>query len=187
MSEDKKVTKKVSPKKETVKKTVAKKAPVKKVVEKKVVEKKEKVSTATKKPTTVKKEATSSKFIQAIGRRKTAVAQVRLYFPGKGGIIINDKEASDVLLDDNLNVVLQPLKACSKIDSFDFTVIVKGGGTASQIEAIRHGISRALLKYDPELKTTLKVNGYLTRDPRKKERKKPGLKKARKAPQWSKR
>jgi small subunit ribosomal protein S9 len=186
MSEDKKVTKKASPKKEAAKKTVVKKTAVKKAPVKKVVEKKEKVVAEKKKVTSDKKKL-SSKYIQAIGRRKTAVAQVRLYFPGKGDMTINNKEASDLLLDDNLNIVLQPLKACSKLDSFDFTVITKGGGTASQIEAIRHGVARALLKYDPELKTTLKVNGYLTRDPRKKERKKPGLKKARKAPQWSKR
>jgi len=79
------------------------------------------------------------------------------------------------------------LKVCSKLNDFDFTIIVRGGGSFGQIEAIRHGVARALLKYDPEFKSILKTNGYLTRDPRQKERKKPGLKKARKAPQWSKR
>ncbi len=169
-------TKKTSPKK------VVKKQEVKKTVKKT----KETTGAKTEK-VSVKKTLSSAKYIRTVGRRKTAVAQVRLYFPGKGEFVINDKKASDFFSEDNLNTILQPLKTCSKIKDFDFTVIVKGGGSFGQIEAIRHGVARALLKYDPELKAVLKTNGYLTRDPRQKERKKPGLKKARKAPQWSKR
>ncbi|PKM91439.1 30S ribosomal protein S9 [Candidatus Falkowbacteria bacterium HGW-Falkowbacteria-1] len=185
MSEIKKTSKKSTVKKEEVKvKKIVKKEKEVKAVKavKAVVEKKSSVA----KPL-VKKEALSSKYIQATGRRKTAVAQVRLYYPGKGDVVINNTVATEFLSEDNLNVALQPIKSCSKLKDFDFSVIVRGGGSSSQIEAIRHGIARTLLKYDPELKTILKTNGYLTRDPRKKERKKPGLKKARKAPQWSKR
>lgn len=179
MIEVKKKSKKVTPKKEAVK-------------EKKVVKKTKGPKAVTAKKASavkplVKKEAFSSKYIQAIGRRKTAVAQVRLYYPGKGDAVINNVTASKFLSEDNLNVALQAAKTCSKLKDFDFSVVVRGGGVFSQIEAIRHGIARALLKHDPELKAILKTNGYLTRDPRKKERKKPGLKKARKAPQWSKR
>lgn len=174
MSEDKKVTKKTSiSKKASSKKEVTKK-PIKKEVKKEV--KKE-----------IKKEVKKGKYVKAVGRRKTAVAQVRLYYPGKGEFLINDKNVFDVLSEDNFNIILQPLKACSKVKDFDFSVIVRGGGVSSQVEAVRHGVSRAIFKYDPELKVVLKVGGFLTRDPRKKERKKPGLKKARKAPQWSKR
>lgn len=171
MSETKKTSPKKTVKKEETKKTVKK-------VKETAVEKTEKVSV---------KKASSAKYIRSIGRRKTSVAQVRLYFPGKGEITINDKKASDFVSEDNLNTILQPLKVCSKLNDFDFTIIVRGGGSFGQIEAIRHGVARALLKYDPEFKSILKTNGYLTRDPRQKERKKPGLKKARKAPQWSKR
>ncbi len=173
MSETKKTSQKKVVKKESVKKVKKTKETVK---ETSVVEK-----------TPSKKTVSSGKYVRAIGRRKTAVAQIRLYYPGKGDVVINDKKASDFFSEDNLNTILQPLKVCSKLKDFDFTVIVRGGGSFGQIEAIRHGVARALLKYDPELKSILKINGYLTRDPRQKERKKPGLKKARKAPQWSKR
>jgi len=156
------------------KKTTVKKTPLKK----EVVEKKEKKI----------KESFSGKYIQAIGRRKTSVAQVRLYEKGKGDIKINDLKAIDFFKkEDNLDILLQPLKLVSKLKDFDISVVVKGGGVFGQIDAVRHGIARALIVDDPELKSILKTAGYITRDPRKKERKKPGLKKARKAPQWSKR
>ncbi|HOZ53526.1 MAG TPA: 30S ribosomal protein S9 [bacterium] len=130
----------------------------------------------------------SGKYIKAIGRRKTSVAQVRMYEKGDGEIIVNDGPAIDYFKkEENLNIILQPLKLVSKVKDFNFSIIVKGGGTLGQLEAVRHGIARALVKYDPEFKTILKTSGYITRDPRQKERKKPGLKKARKAPQWSKR
>ncbi|HKM40330.1 MAG: 30S ribosomal protein S9 [Patescibacteria group bacterium] len=154
-----------------------------------------KTKKATTKKTTVKKVAPkekvsikAKKYIKAIGRRKTSVAQVRMYEKGKGEIIINDKSALDYFKkEETVNILTQPLKLVSKLDDFDFSIIVKGGGYLGQVDAIKHGIARALVKYDPELKTILKTDGHLTRDPRKKERKKPGLKKARKASQWSKR
>lgn len=130
----------------------------------------------------------SGKYIQAIGRRKTSVAQVRMYEKGSGVFVINGLDALEFLKqEDNVNLALQPLKAVSKLKDFDLSVVVKGGGVSGQLDAISHGIARALVKFDPELKTILKADSYLTRDPRKKERKKPGLRKARKAPQWSKR
>lgn len=130
----------------------------------------------------------SGKYIQAIGRRKTSVAQVRMYEKGTGIFVVNGIDALDFFkLEDNVSLALQPLKAVSKLKDFDLSVIVKGGGIFGQLDAVSHGIARALIKYDEELKVILKVGSYLTRDSRKKERKKPGLKKARKAPQWSKR
>ncbi|NCD00921.1 30S ribosomal protein S9 [bacterium] len=129
----------------------------------------------------------SGKYIQAIGRRKTAVAQVRLYEKGKGQVLVNGEKIKDYFQLENSNIALQSIKELNFNKDFDISVIVKGGGTKSQAEATRHGISRALLETDENLRQILKVNGWLTRDPRKKERKKPGLKKARKAPQWSKR
>lgn len=142
-----------------------------------------------KKATTAKaKKVSPKKYIKAIGRRKTSVAQVRMYEKGKGDIIINDKKALDYFKKEEiLNIMTQPLKLVSKLEDFDFSIIVKGGGYLGQVDAIKHGIARALLKHDPELKAILKTDGHLTRDPRKKERKKPGLKKARKDSQWSKR
>jgi small subunit ribosomal protein S9 len=145
---------------------------------------------------TVKKESSKKKegvvfsgeYIGSIGRRKTAVAQVRLYKNGSGDVVVNNVPAIDFFKkEENLNILLQPLKTVSKLKDFNFSIVVKGGGIFGQLEAARHGISRALIEFDPELKDMLKTSGFLTRDPRKKERKKPGLKKARKAPQWSKR
>lgn len=129
----------------------------------------------------------SGKFTQAIGRRKMSVAQVRLYEKGKGVIVINGKKASEYFPGDGLNIIIQPLKATGHLRDYNFSVLVRGGGKQGQIIAVRLGISRALLKLDPETKESLKVNDYLTRDSRQVERKKPGLRKARKAPQWSKR
>ncbi len=127
------------------------------------------------------------KYIKTIGRRKKSVAQVRLYEKGKGAIVVNGMKVSKYFPGDALSIVTQPLKAVSKLRDFNFSVIVKGGGKKGQAEAVRLGISRALLSHDEANKDILKLNGYLTRDPRQKERKKPGLKKARKRPQWSKR
>jgi len=121
-----------------------------------------------------------AKYYYGTGRRKTAVARVRI-FDGSGKITINNKESK---LADS---VVEPLKLVGKYGSFDLSVKVAGGGKNGQAEAIRHGISRALLELNPEFRPTLKKAGYLTRDQREVERKKPGLKKARRAPQWSKR
>ncbi|MCX6798411.1 MAG: 30S ribosomal protein S9 [Candidatus Falkowbacteria bacterium] len=127
------------------------------------------------------------KYIKAVGRRKTAAAQVRLYEGGKGITIVNGKKLSQYFSPDALSAINQPLKVTGHARDFNFSVIVKGGGKSGQIEAIRHGISRAILLFDPATKEALKANGFLTRDPRKVERKKPGFRKARKRPQWSKR
>jgi small subunit ribosomal protein S9 len=129
----------------------------------------------------------TGKYIKAIGRRKRATAQVRLYENGKGVIMINGKRVSEYFPGDGLNLITQPLKVTGHGRDFNFSIITQGGGKQGQIGAVRLGISRALLAYDVAAKEALKVNGFLTRDPRRVERKKPGLKKARKAPQWSKR
>ncbi|NLM86833.1 MAG: 30S ribosomal protein S9 [Clostridiales bacterium] len=122
----------------------------------------------------------------AVGRRKTAVARVRLV-PGKGDIIINKRELDDYFGLETLKMtVRQPLNLVNAT-GFDVMVNVVGGGLTGQAGAIRHGISRALCKANPELRSEIKRAGFLTRDPRMKERKKYGLKGARRAPQFSKR
>ena len=121
------------------------------------------------------------------GRRKSSVARVYLV-PGTGKITINKRDIDEYLGLETLKVVVrQPLVATETIDKFDVLVNVKGGGYTGQAGAIRHGIARALLQVDAEYRPTLKAAGYLTRDPRMKERKKPGLKAARRASQFSKR
>ena len=121
------------------------------------------------------------------GRRKSSVARVYLV-PGTGKITINKRDIDEYLGLETLKVVVrQPLVATETVDKFDVLVNVKGGGYTGQAGAIRHGISRALLQVDGEYRPTLKAAGYLTRDPRMKERKKYGLKAARRAPQFSKR
>lgn len=121
------------------------------------------------------------------GRRKTSVAKVRIV-PGQGKIVVNDKEVSDYFGRKVLVLVVrQPLELTAISDKYDIIANVRGGGTSGQAGAVRHGISRALLKVDTEFRTPLKRAGFLTRDPRVKERRKYGLKKARKAPQFSKR
>lgn len=135
-----------------------------------------------------KKSSSVQEYYYGTGKRKTSVARVRLYKNGKGDITINDKVGTEYLTPSSLiNTLIVPLKLTSLTKKFDISVKVEGGGKVSQAEAIRHGVSRALLKYDESLRTTLKKAGLLTRDPRVKERKKPGLKKARRAPQFSKR
>ncbi|MDP4104676.1 MAG: 30S ribosomal protein S9 [Bacillota bacterium] len=121
------------------------------------------------------------------GRRKSSVARVRLV-PGSGKIIINDRDIENYIPFEALrSVVKQPLVATETLGSYDVLVNVGGGGYTGQAGAIRHGIARALLQADPEFRPTLKRAGLLTRDPRMKERKKYGLKGARRAPQFSKR
>lgn len=129
----------------------------------------------------------ASQYYYGTGRRKTSVARVRLY-PGKGDIIINDKALDEYFPRevDRLQV-RAPLDANNLIDQFNVMVKVRGGGISGQAGAVRHGIARALLVASPELRPTLRKQGVLTRDPRMKERKKPGLKRARKAPQYTKR
>jgi small subunit ribosomal protein S9 len=129
----------------------------------------------------------SGKYIKAVGRRKKATAQVRLYENGKGVIMVNGQRASVYFPGDGFNVITQPLKVTGRNRDFNFSVLVSGGGKNGQLEAVRLGISRTIFALDPNTKEALKVNNFLTRDPRQVERKKPGLRKARKAPQWSKR
>lgn len=121
------------------------------------------------------------------GRRKTAVARVRL-LPGQGNFTVNGKDINEYFGYETLKELAKsPLELTEKLSQFDVKVNVKGGGFTGQAGAIRHGVARALLEYDSELREVLKRAGYLTRDSRRKERKKPGLKKARKSPQFSKR
>lgn len=128
------------------------------------------------------------KYIYAIGRRKTATAQIRLYQGGQGSVIVNGVNADQYFKEKELfSIIGQPLKLTGLVKDFNFTINISGGGRKSQAEAIRHGLARALLNFNPELRLSLKVKGWLERDARKKERKKPGLKKARRAPQWAKR
>lgn len=129
----------------------------------------------------------SGKYLKAVGRRKRAVAQVRLYEDGKGVIIINGQRAAQYFPGEGFNLITQPLKVTGRNRDFNFSILVNGGGKIGQIGAVRLGISRAIFLLDPATKEALKVNGFLTRDPRQVERKKPGFKKARKRPQWSKR
>ncbi len=127
------------------------------------------------------------KFINAIGKRKTSTANVRLYKNGKGVIIINDVKINQYFDHKQHQVVNQILKLTGHLRDLNFSINVSGGGKLGQANASLLGIARALLELDPLLRPTLKAKGWLTRDARKKERKKPGLKKARRAPQWSKR
>ncbi|SIT87838.1 30S ribosomal protein S9 [Edaphobacillus lindanitolerans] len=121
------------------------------------------------------------------GRRKTSVARVRLV-PGEGKVVINGRDAEDYIPFETLReVIKQPLVATETLGSYDVLVNVNGGGFTGQAGAIRHGVARALLQVDPEFRPALKSAGLLTRDARMKERKKYGLKGARRAPQFSKR
>ena len=122
------------------------------------------------------------------GRRKSSVARVRVYENGTGSITINGREIDDYFGLDTLKLIVrQPLVLTEQVGKVDIVCTVAGGGVTGQAGAIRHGISRALLTLNPEFRASLKAAGYLTRDPRMKERKKYGLKAARRAPQFSKR
>ena len=126
-------------------------------------------------------------YFYGTGRRKSSVARVRVY-NGTGKIIINDREIDDYFGLETLKLIVrQPLALTGTADKFDIVCRVAGGGVTGQAGAIRHGIARALLQFDGELRGQLKKAGFLTRDPRMKERKKYGLKGARRAPQFSKR
>ena len=128
------------------------------------------------------------KYSYGTGRRKSSVARVRLFENGTGSIIINGREIDDYFGLETLKLVVrQPLAALNLTDKVDLIVTVTGGGVSGQAGAIRHGLSRALVALNAENRPTLKAAGFLTRDPRMKERKKYGLKGARRAPQFSKR
>jgi len=170
MVEKKKTTKKPSPK--ASKKKPAKKKPAKKPV---------------------KKAKASRQYFEAVGRRKRSTARVRLFtcrpFEGeKAKITINGKPYDDFFTTYDLRqIAASPLVKMKSVNRFEATIKVMGGGIRGQADAIRHGLSRALVKFNPDFSKKLKRSGFLTRDSRRKERKKPGLKKARKASQWKKR
>jgi len=131
--------------------------------------------------------ASKERYIQGLGRRKTSVARVRLTPSAKASFIVNDKELAIYFPTKELaNIAVEAIDL-AKVETYKITAHIKGGGIHSQAEALRHALARAITGNKPELRTTLKKAGYLKRDPRAKERRKFGLKKARKAPQWSKR
>ncbi len=130
----------------------------------------------------------SAQYYEGIGRRKEASARVRLYPGGTGRLVINDKEGTDYIVRaGDMGILMQPLTLLGWESTYDISVHVNGGGVTGQRDAIRLGIARALLKIDGDTRPTLRANGLLTRDARAKERKKPGLKRARKAPTYTKR
>lgn len=130
----------------------------------------------------------SVQYYEGVGRRKAATARVRVMPGGTGRVLINDKDASDYLTRfGDLAEMLLPLTTTGQERSFDVSIHVSGGGVTGQRDAMKLGLARALLKVDPDLRSSLKSQGFLTRDARAKERKKPGLKRARKAPTYTKR
>jgi small subunit ribosomal protein S9 len=136
-----------------------------------------------------KLEMPKGEYYYGMGRRKTAVARVRLFAGGSGRIIVNGKEVHDYFgnRESLLATLSAPLRLLELTNAYDMSVRVLGGGVSGQAGAIRHALARALLRVNPDWKSTLRKAGFLTRDPRVKERKKPGLKRARKAPQYTKR
>ena len=162
--------------------------PVKKIPTKKAAAPKEKTAAKEKAVPQLKEKPVPAKYFEAVGRRKTSVARVRLYPAPKRAITINGKEGEKYFPTRELQKILHdPFERAPASQQFEVAVKVHGGGVHSQAEAVRHGITRAVLKYDSELRKVLKPWGFITRDPRMKERRKFGLKKARKAPQWAKR
>lgn len=132
--------------------------------------------------------AAKSQYFYSAGKRKTAVARVKLFEGGKGDVMVNGHKIREYFATPlQVENALAPLRITDNAKAFDVEVTIRGGGKAAQSDAMRHGISRSLLLVDPELRPTLKREGFLRRDARTKERKKPGLKGARRAPQFSKR
>ena len=130
----------------------------------------------------------SNPYFYGTGRRKSSVARVRVYPNGTGAITINGRDIDEYFGLDTLKLIVrQPMELTETVGAFDIVCTVTGGGVTGQAGAIRHGLSRALLQFNEETRPVLKKAGLLTRDPRMKERKKYGLKKARRAPQFSKR
>jgi len=127
------------------------------------------------------------RFYYADGKRKSAIALVRLYTNGKGEVKVNEKAVQDYFFGILIGRIKAPLKLTDTQKVFDVEATVAGGGISAQADAFRHGIAKALILFDPSLRQALKKAGYLTRDSRVKERKKYGLHRARKAPQWAKR
>jgi small subunit ribosomal protein S9 len=139
---------------------------------------------------TTKSETIKGEYYYGMGRRKTAVARVRVYPNGDGSVTVNGKSARSYFGQSaaHLATIVAPFRTLDvNGDGYTLTIRVVGGGVSGQAGAIRHALSRALLRLNPDFKVGLRKAGYLTRDPRMKERKKPGLKRARKAPQYTKR
>lgn len=135
-----------------------------------------------------KKEDSSERYWEGVGRRKTAVARVRFFTRGEKGIWINNKTLADYFQYPNFQrTAAEAIELMNSGDKFRISVKIKGGGTRAQAEAVRHGTARVLVLFNPDFRKRLKRAGFLTRDPRMVERKKFGLKKARRAPQWAKR
>jgi len=127
-------------------------------------------------------------YYEAVGRRKAATARVRIFIEGTGAITINERPLEEYFVREvDVLCIKEPLEVTATESRFDISVKVNGGGVSGQSGAIRLGIARALLKMDPDLRPVMRRGGFLTRDARAKERKKPGLKRARKAPQYTKR
>ncbi len=170
MAEIKKTTKKVAAKKVPAKKAVAKKVPAKKVAA---------AAPASK---------TADRYVYAVGRRKTASVQARIYMDTKHDTLVNNRPLEKYFGTPSLIAnVWAPIKAVGLEEKMSFTLLAQGGGMTGQSDASKLALARALVKHDPLLRPVLKAAGFLTRDARKVERKKPGLKKARRAPQWAKR
>jgi len=132
--------------------------------------------------------ASEQQYFEGVGRRKRASARVRIYPGGEGKIIVNDKPVEEYFRRiDTLQNLVKPLEVTGSTNRFDVTVRVYGGGVTGQADAVQMGLARALVKYDEEMRPILRKTGFLTRDAREKERKKPGLKRARKAPTYTKR
>lgn len=134
-----------------------------------------------------KTEKNDGRYTEAVGRRKTASARVRITPASKNSFKVNGRDLASYFPTAELRKIVEEATAKLKEGTFEITIHVKGGGIHSQAEAVRHGIARTLVKYDDSTKTKMKTAGFLKRDPRSKERRKFGLKKARKSPQWSKR
>ncbi len=169
-------------------KEVKKKAPAKKAATKKVVKADKGEAEVKVEAETVAETSKGGSYIYAIGRRKTAIAKVRLIKNGKGLYTVNGKPMEEFFTTwESRSMVTSPVKIAGLEGAVDVSAMTTGGGLMGQAEAVRLGISRALIELNPTYRKTLKKLGYLMRDPRAKERKKPGLRKARRAPQWSKR
>lgn len=181
-------TKKTTTEEEVKPKAPAKRAPKKKADETAESKAEAKMEAVEADAMEAAKVAKGGSFIPAVGRRKTSIARVRLIKNGRGTITVNGKPFDKVFTTFDLREqVVAPLKVTGQETAVDVSVDVAGGGIRGQAEATRHGLSRALIGLNPTFRTALKKLGYLTRDARKKERKKFGLKGARRAPQWSKR
>jgi len=170
------------PKTKTISKKSTEKEKTKKIKKTKEVEKK---TTAVEKTEKAKK---PTRYFEAVGRRKTSIARVRLFTQGEKLILINEKPYQNYFSTLELQqIVTAPLLIMKLLDKFRILIKVRGGGIHSQAEAVRHGVARALVEFNPDFRKRLRRAGYLTRDSRARERKKFGLKRARRAPQWQKR